>query len=1258
VVSDEASEEGEPAEGAAPDSFDTLLRSLARTPQVLRAGESLANRRFQVLRTLGRGGMGVVYEALDTVRGGRVALKTLTRCGPQELYRLKHEFRSLADVAHPNLVALHEFFCDGDVWFFTMDLLEGESFLAYLRGHPSTELAQTGAATEPDFDEARLRSALRQLVQGVVALHQAGKLHCDLKPGNVLVGKTGHLTILDFGLVSERVGPSTGRTLGNEWAGTPGYMAPEQMELHPPSPATDYYAIGVMLYESLTGQLPFRTEGGHVLNGAQRPPAALPPRLMGGSTADLAALCLELLAADPNARPSEQSLIERACRTNSQLPRASVPVRAAPVPFVGREAELQRLLGLAHALDGSAPQLALIRGPSGIGKTRLAQEFVKHYQVQGSAVVLEGRCYERESVPFNAFDSLIDALCRYLRRLPELRAAALMPRDAQLLAELFPVLRRVASIDVMPGPSRLPSDPLVLRRRAFDALKELLGRIADAAPLVLCIDDMQWADADSLRLLEAIVSAPHAPGLLLLGLYLGDHEQAAAQVAAVCERQALPLHEIVLDPLEEGAAQRLIAEELALPEEEAARMARESNGNPFFLGELIASSGEIGRGARDLRQVIGERATRLAPNMRALVDLLCVAGAPIALGVALSAASLSDRGQGFITELRNERWLRLDPAGNSQRVEIYHDRIRRVLLAALSGAEQRRLHQRLAEALEARPPADDEVVALHWLEAGVEERAGAGFARAAARAEKNLAFVSAARLYGLALRHGRVTHEETQRLQLGMALSFERAGYASAAAQAYLDAAAPHEANGPARSDGLGLRRRAAQLLIASGALEAGIAVLRDVLGEVGLPYPEQIEDALAELERARQRLALSALLPVPAAASEQRDQAELQRRQADACWAAGPTLGSYDFVRAGYFAARGLELALETGDALRIARGLSMYATSVASGGDPAFARALAERALALATTTGDVLVAANAELVLGQVSLFAGDFGDCLAAADRALAKFRAESAGESLEVHLCNMFANMALHMSGRLPELVQRSRQQLDSARDCGHVQAEASLRVFGVALGHLADDEALLARQQGEISARLWPQAQLHAERFKVLRLELWCDLYEGQGARAFERFAAARERAQQALLLSSRYWSFWWFDLAAATALSAAACAEADERARLLAEAEHASAMLESMESKYVGAQLVLYRAAHAHLTGDADGARAGLRALCGSAHPLLAASAQVRLGALLGGPEGAALEQLGTQSLAQWVKSPARWVALMLPGFAGGLAR
>jgi serine/threonine protein kinase len=159
------------------DSFEALLRQAAHPSHMglrsaLPSGSKLANGRFEITRRIGEGGMGVVYEAFDAERRTKVALKTLSRVDAAGVYRLKNEFRALADVRHPNLVQLHELFADEAAWFFTMDLVPGIRFDAWVR-------------PEGVLDEARLRVALPQLLLAVLAIHGAGKLHRDLKPSNV-----------------------------------------------------------------------------------------------------------------------------------------------------------------------------------------------------------------------------------------------------------------------------------------------------------------------------------------------------------------------------------------------------------------------------------------------------------------------------------------------------------------------------------------------------------------------------------------------------------------------------------------------------------------------------------------------------------------------------------------------------------------------------------------------------------------------------------------------------------------------------------------------------------------------------------------------------------------------------------------------------------------------------------------------------------------------------------------------------------------
>src|SRR5262245_41764360 len=236
--------------------------------------------------------MGVVYEAADRERAAPVALKTIRRVTPEGIARFKREFRALVDIAHPNLVALYELVAEDEALFFTMELVSGRPFSAWVRSgdgaDSSTGAAGDGGAADGGFRSAtdataqlpvgparrraaaavdgrppagacdlpRLRDALRQLAEGVAALHAAGMLHRDLKPSNVLVCDSGRVVILDFGLVSDIDHEALGRADERALVGTAAFMSPEQGSLTVLGPPSDWYSVGVMLYQSLTGRLP------------------------------------------------------------------------------------------------------------------------------------------------------------------------------------------------------------------------------------------------------------------------------------------------------------------------------------------------------------------------------------------------------------------------------------------------------------------------------------------------------------------------------------------------------------------------------------------------------------------------------------------------------------------------------------------------------------------------------------------------------------------------------------------------------------------------------------------------------------------------------------------------------------------------------------------------------------------------------------------------------------------------------------------
>src|SRR5262245_41708775 len=207
--------------------------------------------RYQVVRRIGAGGMGVVYEADDVERGQKVALKTISNPDVEKIYQLKREFRALADLSHPNLVALYDLVVAANSCFFTMELLDGVDLLTHLWGRKvedPTEMVTTTLTSRPmaygtvpppfgDFSEDtitqnsprptpcdinRLRIALPQLARGLYALHSAGKIHRDVKPSNIQVTSDGRVVLLDFGLVAEveRRNASDGMIVG-----TVAYMA-------------------------------------------------------------------------------------------------------------------------------------------------------------------------------------------------------------------------------------------------------------------------------------------------------------------------------------------------------------------------------------------------------------------------------------------------------------------------------------------------------------------------------------------------------------------------------------------------------------------------------------------------------------------------------------------------------------------------------------------------------------------------------------------------------------------------------------------------------------------------------------------------------------------------------------------------------------------------------------------------------------------------------------------------------------------------
>lgn len=659
--------------------------------------------------------MGVVYEAVDQERNVRVAVKTLVRFRGEELYLFKNEFRSLQNISHPHLCDFIELVEEDGNWFLVMEYVDGVDFLSYVskttkaprtiesaingcRAGVSSEIETCTEGSWKGFDEPRLRRALSGVVQGLVALHRAGKVHRDIKPANVLVTNDGRSVLLDFGLV---IGASEARRSMLGFAGTPEYMAPEQADSGVITPAADWYAVGSMLYEALTGTLPFSGNPIHIVLTKQvKEPEPASDRF-DGIPADLNEFCMELLRKDPNTRPTSEEIEKRFAvqlpPVRSTRERVSIPTVAISDSedqiFVGRKKELAIMeMAFESAREGCGVTM-LVEGVSGVGKSALVGNFLRRLQSKypPDTLVLSGSCYERESVPFKAFDGLVDDLCRYLRRLPEVEVAKIIPHNVVLLARLFPTLNRVDLIAQSPRPRYEIVDQHEMQRRAFVALREILLSLSDVRPLVLYIDDMQWTDADSLLLMKELLRPGEAPPVLFL---LASRLTDGADESVLGWQSMIPgdLRRISLKTLDQEEAEELAR--LCLEKTERgsksiypSQIAREADGHPLYIAELTRQavlSGLEEVGQMKLDDVIWKTVLQVSGSARKILELSCAAGTPIKRNYLTELSGVEgEEFQRCVKELSMSNLLRSRGVRMGHPVEPYHDRVRETVIARM-----------------------------------------------------------------------------------------------------------------------------------------------------------------------------------------------------------------------------------------------------------------------------------------------------------------------------------------------------------------------------------------------------------------------------------------------------------------------------------------------------------------------------------------------------------------------------------------------
>ncbi len=761
--------------------------------------------------------MGAVWLVEDAERGQRVALKRVLGVHGDALWRFKREFRVVERLLHPNIVRLYELGEDDRGLYFTMEPVDGVDLLAWCRGTRSDARSdepapvgsavrtrtvagavdetaptlasdsgpvgaaaatpETSPAVEGELRMERLAHALPQILEALAFLHGHGVVHRDLKPSNVMVRRDGLVKLLDFGILAEMSGQSSADQ--GEIVGTVGYMAPEQIRGAPPTPASDLYSLGCMLFELASGQPPFRGAPFQVMATQL---AAEPPLLSDvapEAPAPLVRACAALMRREASDRLGLDGLARELLRAIGARRPVFPPPRPPQVELVGRSGEKAALEGrLTEAASGRFGAIVLA-GPTGAGKTALGSWLADEAARRGMTV-LRGRGRPSERVAFNAVDGAIDELASVLGRRRRRSEPEGVTRARRIAAGAFPVLTmRTAEPGSIPPPAS--------RRGVFDAVTELLVQAAhETGGLLLSIDDLQWADEDSVALLDHFADAAPRRVLLLATIRDDVGESAASRwVEARADVASLPVEPLGLDAVCELVARTTRASGGSEPDVDVLRRLAESCGGRPFLAEVVghALAREGASAAASATAWLGDLVSGTSPSVQELLALLLAADGWTRVR---DLADLCGRAPGEVDDdlvplERDAVVRRAGAAGTEGTVDLYHDVVRAAVAAALSPEGLRTAHGRLADRLARDPGAPARRRVRHLLGAGREPEAAALAPEAAREAEQLRAYGLAANLYRVAL--GDPGPREVA-LRRALAEALERGGrYQEAAAE-------------------------------------------------------------------------------------------------------------------------------------------------------------------------------------------------------------------------------------------------------------------------------------------------------------------------------------------------------------------------------------------------------------------------------------------------------------------------------------------
>lgn len=568
---------------------------------------------YLIQKTLGGGGMGVVYLVEDQEGGGQYALKLLSSSQTpteQEARRFRREFLTLVRLRHKNIIEVYESGIYKDALYFVMEFVQGPTLSAHFLSSDIPKEDQVEARLFYLNQPNRILDILKatqQICDALAWIHNQGIIHRDLKPDNIMMTSDSTVKLLDFG-IAKRWGKQEHTQVGSIM-GTFTYISPEQAECEDVDGRSDLYSLGVILYELLMGRPPFVAEEpiGRLYMHLHKPPP-LPRTINPHIHPELERIVLRLLEKTPAKRYNRAEDLKTALSDVVQTIRYATGAQTQPkldipdfhirnIELIGRTQERTSLLKHVSALHESKGGLLLLSGQRGIGKTKLARNILATARQQ-NIECCTARCVS-EAPPYAVYQELLEQLRVLLTMQHDTHPSTLWGEQGQAWFSMMQgvVIESKPDEDSILDTLSTSSGARTEEEKAqlFESCRTILEAALHITPLILFIDDLMFADEISLELTEHLIvwnahaATPHK--LLIIGTFrnedLGSEHPLHRILLHLSAKRLYQLYD--LQPLSRDEVREMATSMLGLPpaEEALEQLMRQSIGIPFFVEELI-----------------------------------------------------------------------------------------------------------------------------------------------------------------------------------------------------------------------------------------------------------------------------------------------------------------------------------------------------------------------------------------------------------------------------------------------------------------------------------------------------------------------------------------------------------------------------------------------------------------------------------------------------------------------------------------------